>query len=55
MLALIDQTVVFGIAGWLTYLEKEKGVVAGVSGNDIEDDETMGATPAGSDEEGDGE
>ena len=53
MLALIDLTVVFGIAGWLTYLEKEKGVVAGVS--DIEDDETMGATPAGSDEEGDGE
>ncbi len=47
MLALIEQTAISGIAGWLTYLEKEKGVVAG-AGHEIKDDETMGATPPAS-------
>ncbi len=50
MLALIEQTVISGIAGWLAYLEKEKGVVAG-AGHDIEDDETIGATPPASEDD----
>jgi hypothetical protein len=50
MLALIEQTVISGIAGWLTYLEKEKGVVTG-AGHDIEDDETIGATPPASEDD----
>ena len=41
-------------AGWLTYLQTEKGVGAAGAGMDA-DDETMGATPPGSDTDQDDE
>ena len=49
---LIELRLVFGVAGWVTYLEKEKGAPAGGgAGAETEDDEE-GATPAQSDAEG---
>ena len=49
---LIELRLVFGVAGWVTYLEKEKGAPAGGgAGAETEDDEE-GATPAQSDTEG---
>ena len=52
MLALIELSVVFGVAGWVTYLQKENGAPAGDgAGAETEDDEE-GATPAQSDVEG---
>jgi len=49
---LIQLSVVFGVAGWVTYLQNEKGAPAGGgAGEDTEDDEE-GATPAQSDDEG---
>ena len=54
LLALIELSVVFGVAGWVTYLQKEKGAPAnGGAGTETEDDEE-GATPAQSDVEGSG-
>ena len=51
-LALIELTVVFVVAGWVTYLQKEKGAPAcGGAGAETEDFEE-GATPAQSDVEG---
>ena len=42
-------SVVFGVAGWVTYLQKEKGALAGGgAGAETEDDEE-GATLAQSD------
>ena len=41
-------------AGWLTYLQTEKGVGSAGAGMD-EDDETMGATPPESDADQDDE
>ena len=40
-------------AGWLTYLQTEKGV--GSAGRQQEADDEMGATPQGSGDEGGGE
>ena len=52
LFSLIALSVVFGVAGWITYLEKEKGAPAGGgAGAETEDDEE-GATPAQSDVEG---
>ena len=52
LLALIELSVVFGVAGWVTYLQKEKGAPAGGgAGAETKDDEE-GATPAQSDAEG---
>ena len=52
LLALTELSVVFGVAGWVTYLQKEKGAPAGCgAGAETEDDEE-GATPAQSDVEG---
>ena len=49
---LIELRLVFGVAGWVTYLENEKGAPAGSgAGAETEDDEE-GATPAQSDAEG---
>ena len=49
---LIELRLVFGVAGWVTYLENEKGAPAGGgAGAETEDDE-KGATPAQSDAEG---
>ena len=49
---LIELRLVFGVAGWVTYLENEKGAPAGGgAGAETEDDEE-GATPAQSDAEG---
>ena len=51
---LIDLSVVFGVAGWVTYLQKEKAAPAGGAGGagaETEDDEE-GATPAQSNVEG---
>ena len=49
---LIELRLVFGVAGWVTYLEKEMGAPAcGGAGAETEDDEE-GATPAQSDAEG---
>ena len=49
---LIELRLVFGVAGWITYLEKEKGAPAcGGAGAETEDEEE-GATPAQSDAEG---
>ena len=54
LLPLIELSVVFGVAGWVTYLQKEKGAPAGGgAGAETEDDEE-GATPAQSDVEGSG-
>ena len=40
LLALIELSVVFGVAGWVTYLQKEKGALAGGgAGAETEDDE----------------
>jgi len=51
---LIQLSVVFGVAGWVTYLQNEKGAPAGGgAGEDTADDEE-GATPAQSDDEGSG-
>ena len=51
---LIQLSVVFGVAEWVTYLQNEKGAPAGGgAGEDTEDDEE-GATPAQSDDEGSG-
>ena len=50
----IELSVVFGVAGWVTYLQKEKGAPAGGAGGagaETEDDEE-GATPAQSNVEG---
>ena len=48
----MDLSDVFGIVGWVTYLQKEKGAPAnGGAGTETEDDEE-GATPAQSDVEG---
>ena len=44
LLALIELSVVFGVAGWVNYLQEEKGA-------ETEDDEE-GATPAQRDVEG---
>ena len=45
MFPLIDLRLVFGVAGLVTYLEKEKGAPAGCgAGAETEDDEE-GATP----------
>ena len=52
MFPLIELRLVFGVAGWVTYLENEKGAPAGGgAGAETEDDEE-GATPAQSDAEG---
>ena len=52
---LIDLSVVFDVAGWVTYLQKEKGALAG-GGAGAETEDDQGATPARSDAEGsDGE
>ena len=49
---LIELRLVFGVAGWVTYLENEKGAPAGGgAGAETEDDEE-GATPAQSNVEG---
>ena len=49
---LIELSVVFGVAGWVTYLQKEKGAPAGGgAGAETEDDEE-GATLARGDAEG---
>ena len=49
---LIELSVVFGVAGWIPYLQKEKGAQAGGgAGAETKDDE-QGATPAQSDAEG---
>ena len=49
---LMELRLVFGVAGWVTYLENEKGAPAGGgAGAETEDDEE-GATPAQSDAEG---
>ena len=49
---LIELRLVFGVAGWVTYIEKEKGAPAcGGAGAETEDEEE-GATPAQSDAEG---
>ena len=54
LLALIELSVVFGVAGWVTYLQKEKGAPAGggASAETEDDDSEEGATPAQSDVEG---
>ena len=40
LLALIGLSVVFGVAGWVTYLQNEKGAPAGGgAGAETEDDE----------------
>jgi len=49
---LAELSGVFVVAGWVTYLQNEKGAPAGGgAGEDTEDDEE-GATPAQSDDEG---
>ena len=56
LLALIELSVVFGVAGWVTYLQKEKGAPAGGGAGAETEDDDEGATPARSDAEGsDGE
>ena len=48
----IELSVVFGVAGWVTYLQKEKGAPdGGGAGAETEDDEE-GATPAQRDADG---
>ena len=52
LLALIELSVEFGVARWVTYLQKEKGAPAGGgAGAETEDDEE-GATLARGDAEG---
>ena len=51
LLALIELSDVFGVAGWVTYLHKEKGAPAG-GGAGAETKDEEGATPAQSDVEG---
>ena len=52
LIEVIELSVVLGVAGWVTYLQKEKGAPAcGGAGAETEDDEE-GATPAQSDAEG---
>ena len=48
----IDLSVVFGVAGWVTYLEKEKGAPACCRAGAETEDDKEGATPAQSDTEG---
>ena len=44
LLALIELSVVFGVAGWVTYLHKEKGAQAGGgAGAETEEDEEGGS------------
>ena len=52
MFPLIDLSVVFGVAGWVTYLQKEKGAQAGGGAGAESEDDVEGATPARSDAEG---
>ena len=53
---LIDLSVVFDVAGWVTYLQKEKGAPAGGGAGAETEEDDEGATPARSDAEGsDGE
>ena len=49
---LIELRLVFGVAGWVTYLENEKGAPAGGGAGAETEDEEEGATPAQSDAEG---
>ena len=53
LLALIELSVVFSVAGWVTYYQwqKEKGAPAG-SGAGAETEDEEGATPAQNDVEG---
>ena len=55
MFPVIELRLVFGVAGWVTYIEKEKGAPAcggaAGAGSEAEDGEE-GATPAQSDAEG---
>ena len=51
LIELPKQSVVFGVAGWLSYLATEKGAaIGGGAGADPEDEEFC-ATPAQSDAE----
>ena len=52
LLALIELSVVFCFAGWVTYLQKEKGALAGGGACAETEDDEEGATPAQSDVEG---
>ena len=49
---LIELSVVFGVAGWVTYLQKEKGAPAGGGAGAEPEDDKEGATPERSDAEG---
>ena len=49
---LIDLSVVFDVAGGVTYLQKEKGALAGGGAGAETEDDDEGATPARSDAEG---
>ena len=52
LIEVIELSVVLGVAGWVTYLQNEKGAPAcGGAGAETEDNEE-GATPAQSDAEG---
>ena len=49
---LIDLSVVFGVAGWVTYLQKEQGAPAGGGAGAATEADDEGATSARSDAEG---
>ena len=53
-MALIELSVAFGVAGWVKYLQQEKGAQVGVGAAAETEDDEVGVTPAASDEEGGG-